>query len=523
MGGAVADNEGGLAVWEWGTVLAAAALALALGFANLGAPSLWHDELVHAFVGKSIAETGRAELPSGVPYYSGTAINVILAGVIKFWGMSEAALRTPSVLIAGVNVVLTFFVLRPLLGPATAVIAAFAMALCPWTVAWSREARFYTLQQCLYLVTILAFWRLSEAVGARKAAGAAVVCVAAYILSILTSFHSILFLGGIGAYAIFMGLRQRRLKSGWTALVAGIGGAGILSLAGLALLMNNLDREAVLDRGGLGGQIVDLGRAHRLYYTHWLRLNLSNGFFALAMFGFAAMLIKEGRRGLYAALAFWAPIVILTFLIGYRRPRFMFFVFPFYVAASSYAMVVLAEWLRRPKPDRNRRFGFWIRRLAAALVLVFAIRLAWSGVLLMGDALDTASGAHLTLARRHPQWQGPCAYVKEHREDAVVVTTTYLPVLYYVGHVDNWYPSHDVWWEVDESGMAGLDRLEDFQRFVAEHPKGYFIAEWSRFERNVADIPWSDLSEDIAWVQANMTRIDEASTEDVSLYAWGME
>ena len=71
--------------------------------------------------------------------------------------------------------------------------------------------------------------------------------------------------------------------------------------------------------------------------------------------------------------------------------------------------------------------------------------------------------------------------------------------------------------------MAGLERLEDFQRFVAEHPKGYFIAEWSRFERNVADVPWTDLSEDIAWVTANLTRIDEASTADVSLYAWGMD
>ena len=352
---------------------------------------------------------------------------------------------------------------------------------------------------------------------------AVAVCIAAYVLSILTSFHSILFLGGIGAYAILMGLRVGRLRSRWTALVAGIGGAGILTLAALALLMNNADREAVLERGGLGGQIVDLGRAHRLYYTHWLRLNLSNGFFGMAMFGFAAMLVKEGRRGLYAALAFWAPIIILTFFIGYRRPWFMFFVFPFYVAASSYGIVVLAPWLRRLEPDRNDRFGLWIGRATAALLLVFAARLAYSAALLVGDSLDTASGAHLTLARRHPQWKEPCKYVKAHRGDAVVVTTTYLPALYYVGHVDNWYPSHDVWWEVDESGMAGLDRLEDFQRFVAEHPKGYFISEWSRFERNVADIPWSDFSEDIAWVQANMTRIDEASSDDVSLYAWGMD
>ena len=516
MGDVVADKDSSVAAWEWAVLVPAVLLALALGFANLGGPSLWHDELVHAYVGKSIADGDGAALPSGVPYYSGTTINVILAGVVNVWGMSEAALRTPSVLIAGINVALTFFVVRPLLGSATALIAAFAMALCPWTVAWSREARFYSLQQSLYLVTVLAFWRLTEAAGARRVAVIAVVCASAYFLSILTSFHSILFLGGIGAYAILMMLEGRRFKSRWTVLVAGIGAAGVLTLAGLALLMNNLDREAVLDRGGLGGQIVDLGRAHRMYYTHWLRLNLSNGFFIMALFGFAAMLIKERRRGLYAALAFWAPILILTFLIGYRRPRFMFFAFPFYIAASSYAIVVLVDWLRKPKPG-------WVGRVAAMLLLLFSGRLAVSASHLIRDTLDTASGAHVTLARRHPQWKEPCAYVREHLDGAVVVTTTYLPALHYVGRVDDWYPSHDVWWEVDESGMAGLDRLEDFQRFVAEHPKGYFIAEWSRFERNVADVPWTDLSEDIAWVTANLTRIDEASTEDVSLYAWGMD
>ncbi len=491
-------------------------MALTFGFANLGEPSLWHDELVHAYVGKSIAESGQAQLPSGVPYYSGTTINAILAGVVKFWGMSEAALRTPSVLIAGLNVLLTFLVIRPVLGSQCALVAAFAMALCPWTVAWSREARFYSLQQCLYLVTVLAFWRLTVAPGRREILGAACICSAAYFLSVLTSFHSILFLGGIGAYAILMGLREGRWKSRWTALVAGITAAGLLTIAGLALLMNNLDREAVLDRGGLGGQIVDAGRAHRMYYTHWLRLNLSNGFFVMALFGFVTMLYRERRRGLYAAMAFWAPILILTFMIGYRRPRFMFFAFPFYVAASSYAIVVLAEWVRRPKPD-------WISRVAAILLIIFLARLGLSGANLVGDSLDTASGSHLTLARRHPQWKVPCAYVKENLNGAAVISTTYLPALHYVGHVDNWYPSHNVWWEVDESGLKGLDGLVDLQRFVVEHPKGYFIAEWSRFERNVADLPWIDLSEDISWVQANMTRIDDASSEDVTVYAWGMD
>ena len=147
--------------------------------------------------------------------------------------MSECRSGTASVLLAGVNVALAVFGVLPLLGSATALVAALAMALCPWTVAWAREAPFYSLQQSLYLVTVLAFWRLCEAAGARRVAGIAVVCASAYFLSILTSFHSILFLGGIGAYAILRMPEGRRLKSRWTVLVAGSGAAAGLPSGGL--------------------------------------------------------------------------------------------------------------------------------------------------------------------------------------------------------------------------------------------------------------------------------------------------
>ena len=131
--------------WEWLIVGVAIGLALALGLSNLGTPSLWHDELIHTFVGKSIAETGRAELPSGTPYRNGTTHNVIIAVMIKMFGMSETTLRLPSVLLASINVLLIYLLTRPLLGRNTALVAAIALALSPWAIAWSREARFYTL------------------------------------------------------------------------------------------------------------------------------------------------------------------------------------------------------------------------------------------------------------------------------------------------------------------------------------------------------------------------------------------
>lgn len=499
--------------WEMGAVLLASVAALAFGLLHLGEPSLWHDELVHAYVAKSLAETGRAALPGGEPYYNGTVYNVLLAGIIKLFGMSEFALRAPSAIFGAINVALTFFVLRPLLGRNAALIAAAGLALSPWAVAWSREARFYTLQQTFYLIFVGACWRLVVADDVKRAAPAAVLALTAYVLAVLTSYHSLLFLAGPGAFAAAMWMTERRWQSRWTWLVVGMGIAGVASLGIVRELMNAVDRQAVVDNSGLGGGIVDAARSHRMYYTHWLRMNLSTGFFLLALFGYVAMLVKARGRGFYAALAFWAPVLILTFLIGYRRPRFMFFAYPFFVAAWAYGLVVLVDWLRQAKPD-------WPRRVAALAVVLFFVRLAVSGVALVADSAEAASGAHTTLARRHPQWKAPCAWVREHRGDAAVITTTFLPVHHYVGRVESWYPSRGLPHESAESGLEGLAGVEELKDFIEAYPKGYFLAEWWRFERNAAGAPWGDFSEDIAWVQAHMTRVDEASSEDVTVYAW---
>ena len=489
-------------------LLAAAVAALILGGLNLGVPNLWHDELVHVFVAESILETGKAQLPSGVPYHNGTTMNLLIAFAMQLFGNSEAAVRVPSLVFAMLNVFLIYAVVRPLLGRTTALVAACALALSPWTVAWSREARFYSLQQSLYLATVIACWHLIQKRDSRKIFAFGLAALSAYGLGILTSFHSGMFVGAPAVYILCLILYEKKIDVRRVGILASlVFAAGAAALA-IYALMNSLDRETVFERGGLGGNLLDAERAQRSYYLHWLRTNLGTGFFVLALVGFLAMPFREGRRGVYAALAFWVPIIVLTFFVGYRRPRFMFFAFPFYVAAFSYAAVLLSRWTLKPKTT-------WMSRAAVVCLILFAARLGLSAAYLVGDSVDAATGSNDTLARLHPQWKTACAYIEEHRDGGVILTTTYLPVLYYLGHVDNWYPSRDLWWESDESGMEGLKDLEDLKQYVSENPRGYFIAQWWRFERNVP------MAEEVAWVNEHMTRIEEASTNDVSVWAWG--
>jgi 4-amino-4-deoxy-L-arabinose transferase-like glycosyltransferase len=513
---AIAESfAGSRAAWVDATCVGGAALAaLAFGWANLGGPSLWHDELVHVFVAQSIADTGRAALPSGEPYYNGTLFHLILAAAIRLFGAGEAVVRSPSVVLSALNVALSYWVLRPLVGRPVALVAAVGMALSPWNVAWARQARFYTLHQTLYLLHIGAFWRLTEAKSLRAAALPAAGAVAAFLLGILTSYHALIFLAAPGAFAVGHAIASWRWRTRWTWIVAGIALAGLAGIALIDLLMNTVDRHAVIDNGGLGGKMVFAEREHRMYYFDWLRLNLGAGFLLLALGGAGAMLWRGRARGAYAALAFWAPIFVLTFLIGYRWPRFMFFAYPFYVAAWACGLYTLCVWLLQPKPG-------WARKAAALAAVGFLARLGVSAVRLTGDSVEAARGAHTTLATQHPDWRGPCAWVKARADGAAILTTSYLPVQYYAGRVDEWYPSLSVPWEGVESGLPGLAGVKDLAAFVAKHPRGYFIAEWWRFERNYKGAPWADYSADIAWVQAHMRKVDEASSVDVTVYAWG--
>lgn len=498
-------------VWEWVLAGTAVLIALGLGLSRLSWPSLWHDELIHVFVAKGIIASGLPQLPSGRFFTEGTLYNYLLAGVMLLFGDGEAAVRAPSVFANALNVFGTYFVVRRLLGAPAALVAAFALALSPWSVAWSRQARFYALQQTMYLATLYAVWRCGEAPDRGGIVRWGLGACAAYVVGLLSGPHSVFFLAPVGVYAGLHVLRERRVKSRWPLMAVAVVLLGVLTVTAHYLTLPQAEFDATFKDAQIGGPPPDPGdrdQSDRYYYFRFFTNNLSTGYFILACAGFVWMAIKEGRRGVFAALAFLVPILVLNFLIGYRRHRFIFFAYPFYVAAFSYALVRLAEFL----PTFRRS---WPRAVAALCILAFGARLAVSTIRLTQDSLHVAKGADVTLAVAHPQWRKPCLYVKEHLEDAVVLTTTYITALYYAGRVDNWYPSRVIVWEHIESGMDGLKTLDDLKAYVREHPRGYFVAERRRFHH------WRFFAEDVAWVEQNMERIDAASGEDVILYRWG--
>ncbi|HEX6739308.1 MAG TPA: glycosyltransferase family 39 protein, partial [Vicinamibacteria bacterium] len=146
-------------------MLAATALALALRLLAVGHHSFWYDE----------AESVRfinyrfAELALGARHDNGSPPFYFL--LLKPWaallGESEAALRGLSVLFGVAAVPLLALVARRLVGEGAAAIACWLLALSPFAVELSNEARTYALVVLLGLANVYFFlaWRETRRLG----------------------------------------------------------------------------------------------------------------------------------------------------------------------------------------------------------------------------------------------------------------------------------------------------------------------------------------------------------------------
>jgi uncharacterized membrane protein len=152
----MAEYNDSLVHTRW--MIAILLLAFLLRIAYLDAESLWGDEAMSAVVGNT-------DLPSAIENRStgGGAAGFLYFLALHFWlgvGQSEFAVRLLSV-IFGVLGVAGMFPLAALVGgKRLGVISAFAVAISPFRIWYSQEARTYSLLLLLTVLGVYFFFRL---------------------------------------------------------------------------------------------------------------------------------------------------------------------------------------------------------------------------------------------------------------------------------------------------------------------------------------------------------------------------
>ncbi len=134
-------------------------LAAALRFYQLGTWSFWIDEIYTINHANSHFSSLSLLLQNIPPQRNWIPVSVILtAQALKAWGISEWSARIASLVIGIVSIPVLYFPTRKMFGERVALVAVLLLAVAPWHLFWSQNARFYTSLMLFYTLALFAFY-----------------------------------------------------------------------------------------------------------------------------------------------------------------------------------------------------------------------------------------------------------------------------------------------------------------------------------------------------------------------------
>jgi len=135
---------------EWLGLLAIMALGALLRCYHLGTQSLWFDEAASV----AHSQGSLAQLLHSLTTGEGSPpLYFLLLHLVLRVGHSEIAVRAMSVVFGLLSIPLLYFFARALFGPATGLIAALLLAVSPFALYYSQEARPYALLMALSIAS----------------------------------------------------------------------------------------------------------------------------------------------------------------------------------------------------------------------------------------------------------------------------------------------------------------------------------------------------------------------------------
>lgn len=372
----------------------AAVLALASGlrFHRLGFKSLWYDEAWSV----TLALKGLREAWHEM---GGQIYPPLHQFLLHFWvsafGPTEAAARSLSAVFGVMAVWAAYRVVKRMAGPGTALTTALLVAVEPFHVEFSQEARGYTL---LVLLSLLSFDFLLQWFE-RKRWPAGLGYVLATGLALYAHPYALLVPAAqavVWAFHIIEQRRSWRSELAWWALLTA--GAVLVFLPILPAFLRaaeGVSRDFWIQRPGM----ADIWQTVRVFtgQSRWALLSMG---FTLAL-GLAAMFIYEGEHRFRARiyLAWWWLPILAAFTFSslafsvYQAKYLIFASIPLYVLAAEgisrlehrwlkaavLALVLasniqpLAAYYRRPKIEEWRGLAEHIREKAGKndLILVY--------------------------------------------------------------------------------------------------------------------------------------------------------
>jgi mannosyltransferase len=133
--------------------------AAALRFYKLGEWSFWIDEIFTINHAMAHFSTPELILQNTPPTRNWVPVSVILtAQVLNALGVSEWSARLASTVIGIVTIPILYIPTKKMFGSHVALLAMLLLAVSPWHIFWSQNARFYTSLMLFYSLALFAFY-----------------------------------------------------------------------------------------------------------------------------------------------------------------------------------------------------------------------------------------------------------------------------------------------------------------------------------------------------------------------------
>lgn len=326
--------------YQFALLAAITLLAAALRFYQLGQWSLWIDEIFTI----SRAQTHFSDLSAllrNLPTTLWLPFSMIFTEwSLKAFGTTEWSARLASALIGIFSIPILFFPARKTMGSGAALILALLLAVSPWHLFWSQNARFYTALMLFYSLAAFAFFFAIEHNRPKYLLlfyvllyfAASERLIAIFILPVILVYLAALSLLRIEKPP---GLHRHSLLVLFAPMILMVLFDVVrYTITGSSITLFAIDAFA-------GQQFEDPAR---LFVA--IIFNIGLPVIALALVGGLYLLLKKSRLGLFFLLSAMLPLVLLVLLnpIMFTKDRYVFMTLPCWLILAA---ITIKELVRQ--------------------------------------------------------------------------------------------------------------------------------------------------------------------------------
>jgi mannosyltransferase len=314
-------------IFHFGLLTGITLLAAVLRFYKLGQWSFWIDEIFT--IDRALTHYGNIEslFRNIPPYTNWVPTSVIMtAEVLNRLGVSEWTSRLTSALIGTLSIPVLYFPLKNIFNRQVTLIALLLLAISPWHIEWSQNARFYTSLLLFSSLALFAFYNFIEK-------GHLVYLIIFYFLLYLATserLSALFVLPVVICYVLSLMILPLEKPKGLSRKTVFLSFAPLFGLAVFDLSQYVLNGSSILSN-----MDIFVGQINTSPFRLTLSIIYRTGIpvFVLGIFAGIYTIIKKERAILFVFISALFPILMLLFL-----SLFMF-------AVDRYIFQTLFFWL----------------------------------------------------------------------------------------------------------------------------------------------------------------------------------